>query len=199
MIALKLLWQFQEVNWRSMNANEIQRNYIKLIYGKNKFIKNSSVFSDIEINRLEVEQKARIRNIRTILFNESFFIKSIYTKEEFLILVNKFVTSDFFWNFFGRTLMENFCLYIFNNSKESELKKLILKIEGITSALSNNKNIKSPWGNIRNDNKEKFIDDFNVNFEKNENGIYSFESEKKLTEYEIYRSSEGIKVKVVTL
>lgn len=144
-----------EINIEETEATNLLSNYLKLLYSPSFFHNDQAHLREtfvIKDDDLVAEQQARHRNLFNFLkmSNPPLFL----VLEEFQLKteVSEYCDSDNFWQFQGRTLLENFCLYIYN--KPSYMNKVFIrevaKVSGIISGLFQayrDNSIISPWKN----------------------------------------------------
>ena len=137
-----------------MECTTLEKIYLKMLYTDNLtneidteeykyFLKNH------DPERLAVERAARQRNLRTVLYNDMTLINSYLDKNALLEHVLKYCSDFFFNNSSGRSLVENFCFYMYLHNDQSELIKIRYKVQGVYSGICTNSNIPSPWPNHR--------------------------------------------------
>jgi len=171
------------------NAQLVQEKYLKILYSEKEWAKCKEdkteqmlvLKSSIDIERLIVERKARVRNLRTHLHQSLLLLPKFLTRKEFLPLVTNFCNSDLFWEYKGRTLEENFCFYLIKQNELNGPLQDLAKIDGILIGLGSNSKAPSPWGNSNypSSSIENDKDDSSVIFEEFET-LYGFDIERIL-------------------
>jgi len=121
-------------------ASDALAIYIKLLYSKNFYNQNkldlknnpakfNNFFNGININDLEFEQYARIRNLKSFLLKNDL-IKTITSSLDQDKLIEEYCNWEYFFCFKGRCLTEDFCLFLYsyflklNNFKCAEAVKV---------------------------------------------------------------------------
>jgi hypothetical protein len=93
---------------------------------------------------LEVERAARIRNLTHHLARACPRFAAFMERELLHGWVQQFASSPDFWHMRGRTLAENFCLFLYPKLPDPLLSEA-LRLDGIISGLSADPYVASPW------------------------------------------------------
>lgn len=170
----------ENINVHKINPRELINDYLKLIYSpsfSNVYKKNGGPLSQINFNELEIEQQARHRNLFVFLKMSKAPFFDVINEEELREMLVKYCDHDLFWTFKGRTILENFCIFLHSQSRYQSQKRTldIIKISGIISGIFENareNSTKSPWKNnkveiVRNSStdftQESFVSYFKLN------------------------------------
>ncbi|CRM43058.1 hypothetical protein IFR08_06315 [Pseudomonas fluorescens] len=133
-----------------MDTKRLQAQYVRLLYSGNTAVLDASeeanyLLAHLDHARLEVEYKARIRNLRTTLHADMKFLNRFIDKVSLLEAVESYCGSDDFWKHQGRTLLEDFCLFYCNNHSHEPRLRMLAEIEGTVSGMSIGNVTTSPW------------------------------------------------------
>lgn len=133
-----------------MDTKKLQTAYVRLLYSGNTAVLDDSeeaayLLANLDHARLEVECKARIRNLRTTLHTDMKFLNRFIDKVSLLEAVESYSSSDDFWKHEGRTLLEDFCLFYCKNHSNDTRLRMLAEIEGTVSGMSTNPVTTSPW------------------------------------------------------
>lgn len=110
------------------------------------------LISSIDFDFLRVEQGARARNLGRQLRCSCPCLTRSFSDSFYESLVFRFCNSPEFWTSAGRSLAENFCLFVYNilRADKHYFWSELAKLEGIISGLSKRPTASSPWqGSIR--------------------------------------------------
>ncbi len=101
----------------------------------------------INFDRLSIEREARIGNLTTQLARICRIFFSICPRPRARVYVAQFCQSNLFWEFKGRSLEENFAVFLFDHLKsEGEFGLAeVIKLDGIISAVQIATDLESPW------------------------------------------------------
>lgn len=133
-----------------MDAAAIQQAYLQAIYtghldGSKLDVEELCAFQDMDSARLKIESAARCRNLRTVLHDDMRILKRVQSKECMLSHVNAYCASPDFWHHRGRTLIEDFCLFLSKRIDDDPLAATLARIEGVYSGLSVKPTERTPW------------------------------------------------------
>lgn len=106
------------------------------------------LFESLDYERLRIERNARVKNLDRHFERNCPNLYFCYSKEKLTPVFQEFVNSRDFWLIKGRTLSENFCLYVYKAlSKETEgFIQDVAMLNGIMSGIASlDGNIVSPW------------------------------------------------------
>lgn len=132
-----------------MDASKLQDIYVRILYCTSLSALDDSAESNylkknIDFARLSVEQAGRIRNLRTVLHSELKFLNLFLSKDEMLPYVRSYCNSEDFWLHKGRTLLEDFCLFLCGQPVDAKLK-FLAEVEGTSSGVSFDQRATTPW------------------------------------------------------
>jgi len=136
-------------------AQYLLQNYLKLLYSPS-FSTNYQKLSDNKVNHLlhnvniehlKFEQGARQRNLFKFFQTATPLFTNFFSEEVLRKAVAGYCDSDDFWQFRGRNIVENFCLYFHNYlvRDKNNFGADITKLYGIISGLSHTMDLNSPW------------------------------------------------------
>lgn len=189
-----------------MKAYTLQQIYLQLLYSKEisdipESLEKKYIAETINTDRLKIERSARIRNLRSVLHTDMRLLSRYIDKVSLLPYIELYCTSNFFWLFRGRTLIEDLCVFLVKNTDMHPYMKVIAQIEGIFSALSTEILKLSPWGenSINTPNKmESFSSSFIFDPAKliHENSIFSLNVKNKQGKFYIIRESKNLRITV---
>lgn len=146
----------------------LEKIYLKMLYTDNLTDdKATDEYRYLLMNhnpeRLAVERAARQRNLRSVLYNDMILINSFIDKNKLLEDVIDYCSDFFINNTSGRSLVENFCYFMYLHGEQTELFKSLYKIQGVYSGVSTNSNLPSPWLNHQIESEEyKFTEIFDI-------------------------------------
>lgn len=102
----------------------------------------------VDFQHLAAEQKARVRNLSFSLRKSCPFLAQLLSESEFRELVAAYADSQLFWQAWGRSLAENFCLFAYRKllsagcNREAEVARLDGVSSGVAASASG---AASPW------------------------------------------------------
>lgn len=133
---------------------------------------NWEMLAAVNFIRLAVERQSRIGQLVLHLGKQCGPLWSCISQSHIFELVSDFANSEEFWQVRGRTLAENFCMYVHSKFKEKENSFLgnLAELLGTMSALMANSEAKSPWTGHRQPSfsvgreiqSEAFLSDFDL-------------------------------------
>ncbi|MGS0896533.1 hypothetical protein ACVBGC_28985 [Burkholderia stagnalis] len=188
-----------------MDAWKIQHAYLRALYtGTQKKIASPEeefVVAGLSTDRLEVERAARIRNLRTVMFDDMRLLNRVMSKGELLPFVEKYAQSEQFWMHRGRTLVEDFCLFFVEHAEVSDALALLARLEGVYSGLSASTEAATPWAEHKKQSYgtseavEHFVAPLRLAFEPLFREQLSYEPVREETECIIRRTGHAIRIK----
>jgi hypothetical protein len=97
--------------------------------------------------KLAREQEARQRNLANHIARACPRLTSQLTTQGLGPLVARFCDTPFFWREHGRSLGENFCLYVSHGEARAKdaLIRSLARLDGVCSGLPNRSSATSPW------------------------------------------------------
>ncbi|MFW2438915.1 MAG: hypothetical protein ACN4GR_06030 [Arenicellales bacterium] len=109
--------------------------------------KIETLLQSIDASALVIEQNARQRNLTNHVSRASPRLSAYIGKERLADFVSMYSDTPFFWMNRGRTLAENFSLYLhWTNVCESDsFFAALVKFDGVTAGIGNRKASRSPW------------------------------------------------------
>lgn len=189
----------------NLDAKKIQEFYLHALYTEapiSNFISEEEHFflQHHLSERLNIERAARLRNLRTVLHDDMHLLNRIFSRADLLPMVQNYAASPYFWMHRGRSLIEDFCLFVFQSYNIDPLLKLVARIEGVHSGLSASIVLNTPWPEhqIEDQGKdilESFLTPFYIVWDKffqNKNDYFPVQ-ERAICK--IIRSDEKIKIK----
>jgi hypothetical protein len=101
----------------------------------------------INRERLRAEQHARFRNFIFHIRMSLTLLDDILTTEELESITLSYLDSADFWDFRGRSLIENFCLFAYKNLNidNKPITADLIKLQGIVAGLMADCEKSSPW------------------------------------------------------
>ena len=116
--------------------------YLRALYGQVDCEDIEGLLS-LDSDRLRVESEARVRNLAAQLKRACPRVAAV-SGPDFGKYVASFASAAMFWEVQGRTLAENFCLYLVGSlSPELDYLSDVAQLDGIVSGISTGKI--SPW------------------------------------------------------
>jgi hypothetical protein len=127
-------------------------------------------------------------------------LNQMVSKADLLPLVQAYAASPCFWIHRGRSLIEDFCLFVFQSSNINSLLKLVARIEGVHSGLSTSFTLNTPWTEHQiehhgNDTLEIFLAPFAISWDQIFQKKNDYFPVQENTVCQIRRSGDKIKVK----
>lgn len=160
------VWESAHSRWvadilRDTSADGLHRFYLHCIYSA-KFVELarhslsdegiyahplSDLISGEREPALQAEQAARQRNLVRHVVRACPRVAEYVGGEELASQINRYSSTPFFWSDCGRSLAENFCVYMVLCGDVSEDIVLIdlLRLDGAISGIGNRHTTKSPW------------------------------------------------------
>lgn len=113
----------------------------------------ATFLSTIDFERLAVEQKARMRNLNSHFARSCPSLYLVLSKETRQRLLEEFINYDLMWATRGRTLAENFCLFVYEELADptNGFAREVARLSGMRSGLSYAPNTASPWVSVCSD------------------------------------------------
>lgn len=101
----------------------------------------------VDFARLTIEQRARLKNLSNHLSRTCAGLQAVLPVAEMEEVLARFVDSADFWLPRGRTLAENFCLFVYGQLSPvtHSLARDVARLDGIISGLSSDPDAPSPW------------------------------------------------------
>lgn len=187
-----------------MDPKKIQRIYLHAMYsGLPETIESDEerfVIAHCSEARAQVERVARVRNMRTVLHGDMRLLSRVLDKPKLLPYVQNYVASKYFWMHRGRTLIEDFCLFLVECSSAPMTIKVLARIEGVYTGLSATIDADTPWAahskwHEGGDTFESFRSPFALSFPKMFSAQPDYEPEPRDVNCVICRSRHNIHVK----
>jgi hypothetical protein len=134
------------------------KDYLRLLYSpsfahnyfeNNHESKNLPLLANINKDRLIIEQGARAKNFHNYMLMTLPILKTVLSEDLLTTLTTTYCDADDFWEFNGRSLTENFCLYAYKflKYKDMHFQAEIARLQGVISGLPNTKaSGTSVWG-----------------------------------------------------
>ena len=134
----------------SIVATELQDAYLRALYDDHWQSHCSSTVQDrlsstFDFDRLEIERAARVRNLRTKLRKSSLFLSNLLDQQSFLPYTKEFCNSGGIWRKRGRSLLEEFALYLNEAPDTPKEIAAAARIDGVRGALLARPDSPSPW------------------------------------------------------
>ena len=188
-----------------MDAYKIQRYYLQAIYGglqpENVLDKEANfVLQNMSPDRLQVERAARLRNLRTVLHGDMKLMNQKVSKEALLPLVQAYASASCFWQHRGRSLIEDFCLFVAESNDVDPVTRLLAHVEGVYSGLSVSPTKKTPWlthDMTRENNEviESFDSPMTLNWEALRSEKNTYQVEVQASRCQLRRADGEIRIK----
>lgn len=136
-------------------AQSLLQDYLKLLYSSSfaetyyQAVDNESDNPLFHVNQshLDFERGARQRNLFKFFQTASPLFSNFFPENMLREVVTNYCDSENFWQYTGRNLVENFCIYfheklLINNNR---FGADITKLHGIISGLPLTVDLQSPW------------------------------------------------------
>lgn len=186
---------------------KLQLLYVRLLYSGTTSILDDSIESQylighLDSDRLEVEHKARVRNLRTVLYTDMRFLNRFVDKNFMLDVVQGYCGSKEFWQHRGRTLLEDFCLFFYEQLTLDPRLRLLAEIEGTSSGMSIDVMAKTPWCNHQQTGGnciEYFAADYMISVSQliSELSLTAFAPAENKIYWKLSKKSDQLRIKVV--
>lgn len=133
-----------------MDAKKIQQFYLRALYtaipdDARLGAEEQFVLKTMQLDRLEIERAARLRNLRSVLHDDMCLMNRLISKSALFSHVQAYAASPYFWLHRGRTLIEDFCLFFVEFGAADAVTKLVAEIEGVHSGMSALDSCHTPW------------------------------------------------------
>ncbi|MDR5880859.1 hypothetical protein [Caballeronia sp. LZ032] len=187
-----------------MDARTIQQLYLRAIYSglpePTGLEEEVFVARHHSEERAAIERAARTRNLRTVLHDDMRLLPRVLDKTRLLPYVERYTESECFWMHRGRTLIEDFSLFLVERTPAPAAIKVLARIEGVHSGLSASVGANTPWSahvKWREEDEvvERFRSPFALSFRKMFADSSGYEPELREVDCVIRRSPHRIQVK----
>lgn len=159
-------------------VSELLETYLRILYSPNYaanfFANQQSTVCEAQlkpfINQeyLAVEQYARFRNFIYHLKLSLTLVNNLLTEDELSDIIKIYLDAPDFWDFKGRSLLENFCLFAYKilNNENKKIQASLIMLQGVVAGLMNQPEMNSPWEHVVEQTdtqaKEIFLTDYQL-------------------------------------